>query len=698
MVRFTIFSAVLATALAPAQQPSAPNADSPGHGQVLFHRNDEQPQQDRQTARAADTPQATVATITDAERLALLFTGWDLDVHIAPATSHLAASVKVTVRNRSQKPLPRLTLQLSSTLNWESLSAAGPLVFTQHTLATDADHTGEVNEALVTLPHPLAPGESLTLTAIYSGTIPSSAARLTRIGAPPERAASVDWDGIKADSIGLRGFGNVIWYPVSSPALFLGDGAKLFQAIGLSRLEQAKSTLRLRLSLEYVGEPPMSVYLNGERQAATHVTEEPDATVADSHGVATASYAESPLGFRTPSLFVTWREPKPSGNQLLSVATERPEAIGPYNTAAGELAPLLEDWLGPTPLSPLTLIDHAGQPFEDDALLAQPLTMSDAKKIEPALVHSLAHAWFRSSLPWLDEGVPQFMAIVQSETTDGRDKALAGLRGLINPLTLMEPEPASDAKPAPAMAEQTPAPANPQTSIPFDPRNLPGPPQSYSSSSSSSSSNSGGGGGVGEPSQPLGANVPPPPGQPGQSLIAAHDEIYYRAKAAAVLWMLRTITGDAPLKQALQHYRETARKATAESPEDPRGFQRALEAASGKDLGWVFDDWVYNDRGLADLSVTSVTPRSLAAHDGKAASWLVAVEIRNQGNVNVEVPVTVRSGNLSSTERVRIGPQSTVSTRIIFEGTPQEVVVNDGSVPETVAPMHLYTVRVPLTP
>ncbi|HEY8997460.1 MAG TPA: hypothetical protein VIM60_06155, partial [Edaphobacter sp.] len=690
------------------QTPAAakPHTAEPAkHGQVLFHRSDDAEQTGQAEAtKPTQTPPRVVATITDAQRSAVRFTAWDLDLHIAPDTSHLSARARFTVVNEGKEPLKALTLQLSSTLNWESIGAPSPLTFTQHTLDTDADHTGQVTEALVALPTPLPPRGNLTLTAFYSGTVPHSAVRLTRIGAPTEQAARLDWDSIAEDSVALRGFGQVIWYPVSSPALFLGDGAKLFQAIGQSRLQQASSTLAVRLSVEYAGDPPVSVFLNGQRQPAEHVTEEPNAPVAESHGVATASFAAAPIGFRTPSLFVSWHEPKPTEDQLLAPVTDRPEAVAPYDAAAGEVAPLLKAWLGASPLTPLTLLDHPGQPFEDDALLVSPLTATDAKQIAPMLVHSLTHAWFRSSLPWLNEGVPQFMAVMESEGTDGRDKSLVGLRGLIVPLTLMEPEPdGAPEKPAPQLAEQTPAPTNQTTNIPFDPRNLPGPPQSYSSSTSSSSSSATSSSSTdspsnrdNEPPQALPSTVAPPPGQPGQSLIAAHDEAYYRAKAAAVLVMLRSIVGDDAMKQALKSYREYARKANAEHPEDPHEFQRVLEQTYGKSLGWLFDDWVYNDRGLADLSVVGVTPRSLVSKS-KNTSWLVAVEIRNQGNVNVEVPVTVRSGNLTSTERVRIAPQSTTSTRILFEGTPQEVLVNDGTVPETVAPIHLFNVRVPLT-
>jgi hypothetical protein len=50
--------------------------------------------------------------------------------------------------------------------------------------------------------------------------------------------------------------------------------------------------------------------------------------------------------------------------------------------------------------------------------------------------------------------------------------------------------------------------------------------------------------------------------------------------------------------------------------------------------------------------------------------------------------VTVRSGTLTSTQRLRIAGRSSASTRLVFEGTPDEVIVNDGSVPEVTASIH----------
>jgi hypothetical protein len=688
MIRYATLALLLASATAQQPQPAEP--PHPEHpqpqGQVIFHRGEDQ-SQPTDNSIAKRTPEKTVASITDAERSAVAFTAWDLNLHITPATAHLDTHARFTVRNTSATPLTRITLQLSSTLHWDSLSAP----FTEHTLLTDADHTGKATEALVTLPRPLAPGATLTLTGLYSGTIPPSGERLTRIGAPSEQAIHADWDQIATTFTALRGFGNVLWYPISSPPLFLGDGAKLFHAIGLTRLQQARAAFHLRLTVDFVGEPPVDTFLNGQRQPLTHIIEEPDALVAESHGVATADFPSSPLGFRTPSLFITSHALQPSDNQFLSIATERPEGIAPYTQASNDVAPLLREWLGPAPLTALTILDHTGQPFEDDAFLAIPLTATDASQITPAMVHSLAHAWFRSSLPWLNEGVPQLMSLLYTESTDGRDKTIAELRALINPLTLAEPQNLTDA--SSSSEGVTPGAAR-------NPGIAPGPPQTYSSSSEQfSSSSSSSTPAVHEddtaPPTALPSTLPPGPAQAGQTLIAAHDELYYRAKAAAVLYMLRSITGDTPLKRALQLYREEVLRA-GNAPEDPHAFQRVLEATSHKDLSQTFDDWVYHDRGLADLSIANVTSRDIPARNGIGVSWLVAVEVHNDGSVAVDVPVTVRSGNLTATEHAHIPAHSSTSTRILFEGVPQEIQVNDGTIPETTTPIH--TQQLKLTP
>jgi hypothetical protein len=136
------------------------------------------------------------------------------------------------------------------------------------------------------------------------------------------------------------------------------------------------------------------------------------------------------------------------------------------------------------------------------------------------------------------------------------------------------------------------------------------------------------------------------------------------------------------LQHTLQAYR------TDKLDSDPKEFQRVLEQTSRRDLGWFFDDWVYRDKGLPDLTIASVTPRALDQIGDKGSGWLVAVEVRNDGGAVADVPVTVRSGTLTATQRLRIPALSSASTRIVFEGTPDEVLVNDGSVPEVGSSRH----------
>jgi hypothetical protein len=528
----------------------------------------------------------------------------------------------LTVTNVGAKPLTQIALQISGSLSWESIAIRNgeqltPTLFVQHLLDTDTDHTGRAQEAIVTLPAPLQPGDSIHLAALYSGQIVQSANRLERIGAPLEQAANADWDSISSELTALRGYGNVLWYPTASPPAFLGDEAKLFQAVGRTKLQQADATVRLRLTVEYIGDPPDAAFFNGQRQQLTVISENINTPTAQAPGVATAEFPAQPIGFRTPSLFVTDRAASPTDSGLIMAVTDHYDALLSYSAAADKVKPLLMEWLGLDPLTSLNLIDHSGQPFEDQALLVAPMRAADPAALAPSLVHSLTHAWFSSSHVWLDEGLAQFMSLLWIEREQGRDAAVQRLQQMANTLALAEPvvEKTSDTAPAGADA--------------------------------------------------------------GQSLISASDDIYYRSKATAVLWMLRSVAGEQALKQALQQYRHSGKR-----EQDPKEFQHVLEQTSQKDLGWFFDDWVYRDRSLPDLKILNVTTPELPARGSKSGGWMVAVEVQNDGAAVADVPVTVRSGTLTATERLRVPGFSRAATRIVFEGTPTEVIVNDGSVPE----------------
>ena len=609
-----------------AEVPTSPGA--PPAGKVLFKRDQDSQQPVSQPEKAAKQP---IVDVSDEERGALTFTAYDLDVHMTLAESQLAVHAGFTVKNSGKKPLSRLIFQISSSLHWSSFAIRGgggmtPLSFTEQTIDTDADHTGKATEAVVTLPQPLEPGASVELTSFYTGEVRLSGERLERIGAPLDQATRSDWDQIASERVALRGFGNVLWYPTAAAPVFLGDGAKLFESVGRTKLDQAAATMRMRLTIEYRGDAPDAAFFCGRNERLIAVSENQNVPVAESPGVATAEFSERRLGFRTPSLFVTDRAPTVTDNSLISAVTDHYDALPNYGAAAAKVQPLLTDWLGTGPLRMMNILDHEGQPFEDDALLVAPMRAAAPDVLAPSLVHSLAHSWFGSSHVWLDEGVAQFLSLLWLEDGKGREAAVQRLQEDAKALALAEPAP--------------------------------------------------------------GASASAGAGAEGQSLIRASDEVYYRTKAAAVLWMLRSVVGDDALKQALKLYRND------KMDSDPKEFQRVLERTSKRELGWFFDDWVYRDRGLPDLSIASVTPRAIDQIGTKGSGWLVAVVVQNDGDAVAEVPVTVRSGTLTTTQRLRVPAHSSASTRVVFEGIPDEVQVNDGAVPEAASSLHIKKVVV----
>jgi len=173
-----------------------------------------------------------------------------------------------------------------------------------------------------------------------------------------------------------------------------------------------------------------------------------------------------------------------------------------------------------------------------------------------------------------------------------------------------------------------------------------------------------------------------PQKNPGQPLTTTFDESYYRSKAAYVWWMLRDMIGEDALKQAI-HNRSTGDK-------DAKYVEHLVAAAAKRELGWFFDDWVYQDRGLPDFRV-------LAAHPWKGTreTQLVTVTIENLGGAGAEVPFTIRFGSGEITRRIEVRAKSTATSRVEVPGTAAEVVVNDGSVPESDLTNNIFKITEP---
>lgn len=161
-----------------------------------------------------------------------------------------------------------------------------------------------------------------------------------------------------------------------------------------------------------------------------------------------------------------------------------------------------------------------------------------------------------------------------------------------------------------------------------------------------------------------------------ESLVQSEREVMFRTKGMYVWWMLHDMIGDKALTQALATYSQSADHGAA-------GMQRLLESQSQKDgvhkdLEWFFDDWVYRDRGLPDFSITNVVPR-----EGLNGSWLIAVTVENLGNAGAEVPVRLILPGGETLQRVIVKARDKLVVRIPSTERPTEVIVNDGSVPES---------------
>ena len=170
---------------------------------------------------------------------------------------------------------------------------------------------------------------------------------------------------------------------------------------------------------------------------------------------------------------------------------------------------------------------------------------------------------------------------------------------------------------------------------------------------------------------------------PGRPLASTFDETYYRSKAAYVWWMLRDMVGDQALKQAIGKYR-------AGDDNNPKYVEELVEAAAKRDLGWFFEDWVYQDRGLPDFHVQSAHPWQT-----EKGVKFITVTLENLGNAGTEVPFTILFEGGEITKRIEVRANSTATTRVELRGAPTEIRVNDGSVPESDLTNKVFKISTP---
>jgi aminopeptidase N len=167
------------------------------------------------------------------------------------------------------------------------------------------------------------------------------------------------------------------------------------------------------------------------------------------------------------------------------------------------------------------------------------------------------------------------------------------------------------------------------------------------------------------------------------SLVNTFNEELYRSKAMCVWWMLRDMVGDAALKKALALYRP-------EQDKEPSYMPRLISAQTQRDLEWFFDDWVYHDRGLPDFKVDSAFARKTMGN-----SFMLTITLDNVGTAGAEVPIIVKFAGGEMFQRLEVRAKGKATVRVEMTGAPQEIVVNDGSVPERDMTNNSFKVEVP---
>ena len=355
------------------------------------------------------------------DREAFTFTHYNLKVTVDPASGTLSASGVVELRNDSNAAQSNATLQISSSLQWKSISLGKQDVpFLSQPYTSDIDHTGSLTEAIVTLPQAVPPKGSVTLNIGYEGIVPRDATRLTRIGTPESIALRSDWDQIGAEFTAVRGPGNVAWFPIAMSAVSLGEGDSTFDALASWRERQANTTLSVALSVRQPAAPAPRI--SARMNSRTTGTCEAIAGFT----CTTASYT----GFReVPSFAIGAFEQL--DRPAVSIAF-----LPEHSSLARDLAASVEraesgvtEWLGPQreKLQVIELADADAAPFETGIFFFTPIRRTDPRTLDVSSAHQLAHTHFSSPRPWISEGLAHLMQIIVIERQAGRRAAINSL-------------------------------------------------------------------------------------------------------------------------------------------------------------------------------------------------------------------------------------------------------------------------------
>lgn len=349
------------------------------------------------------------------DRNAFTFTKYNLTATVDPGQQRLGIRGVITLRNDSSTPQKNIALQISSTLSWKSIQFEGkPVEFLTHAYTSDIDHTGELSEAIVTLPREIPAKQTIELNIGYEGTIPLDTTRLTRIGVPVETARHTDWDQISPSFTAVRGIGYVVWYPVATEAASLSDGNSVEETVGRWKQRHAESSMEVL----FESNVDRTILFSGVANLADVNTPTDIVKIAD--------FGISRFGTDVPT-FVIADYHKLAGDAISSVYSLQghEEAAASLSKQFANLQPVIQSYgRGGNWVEVLDNPQSDAAPFISAHLLLMPFDSLLPDETNLTLIYALSHARIHSHLAWAQEGLARYAQAAYLEQQRGRQAAL----------------------------------------------------------------------------------------------------------------------------------------------------------------------------------------------------------------------------------------------------------------------------------
>jgi hypothetical protein len=366
------------------------------------------------------------------DRDAFTFLNWNLELRIETKTESLFVRGKITMRNDSTQPQRQLALQVSSSLKWASIKQGDDsLAFTASQLRSDLDHSGNVQEAIVSLPSAVGPGASIELEVGYSGTVSLDTTRLAQLGVPLAVRAATDYDRITPTFTCLRGVGHVLWFPVSLQPAVLSEGNRVFEETSAWAVRHSLSTMKLDVPID------ASVHVYGNAQG---ILENYVGLAPGSHSVLEWKHLglSGPVVVAAPYQGLIARH-DPAAVFNVSFFPEHEAQAQDYARVVRDTPSMVSGKSGVTVFF-LELPEAPDTTFDADSVLLMPFKPTDRKSLEVTIAYMLAHQTLWSQRAWVYAGAAHLAQVLMRERQDGRAAAIAFMEQRLSPLVLVDSE------------------------------------------------------------------------------------------------------------------------------------------------------------------------------------------------------------------------------------------------------------------